>query len=175
MLISPTKVKQYATVGLNVDENVLGESIRAAQLHLREVIGRSLLERLQELVYNKIQGNEDTIDDADNIAYKTLLDEYVVPSLAWGTAVEASQLNELKIRNMGTVKNSDTNVNAVAQGEYLHLASYLKTYLNDAYNRLTEFLCEEKAAFVELPDGYCTCQDQPLYANTNLWLGPSKK
>ena len=175
MLISPTKVKQYATLGLNVDDNTMGECIRAAQLQLRDVLGRQLLERLKELVYNKIQRNDDTIDDEENIAYKTLLNEYVVPALAWGTAVEAAQMNELKIRNMGTVKNSDTNVNAVGQGEYLHLASYKKTYLNDAYNRLTEFLCEEKAAFVELPDGYCTCSDQPLYANTNLWLGPSKR
>lgn len=171
MLISPGKVKEYATVGLNVDEGTLGACIRTAHIHLREVVGRNLMEHLQQLVYNKIQGEDDTIDDDDNIAYKTLLDEYVVPALAYGTAVEAATINELKIRNMGVVKNSDTNVNAVGQGEYLHLASYWKTYLNDAYNRLTEFLCEERAAFAELPDGYCTCEDQPKYGNCNLWLG----
>lgn len=175
MLISPGKVKEYATVGLNVDEGTLGACIRTAHIHLREVVGRNLMERLQQLVYNKIQGEDDMIDDEDNIAYKTLLDEYVVPALAWGTAVEANTINELKLRNMGTVKNSDTNVNAVAQGEYQHLGSYFKTYLNDAWNRLSEFLCEEKAAFAELPDGYCTCENQPKYANVNLWLGPSKR
>lgn len=175
MLISPEKVKKYAVVGLNVDGNVLGECIRLAHIHVGEVAGRELVQHIQELVYNKIQGETaNTIDDEANIAYKTLLDEYMTPALAYATAVEASVINELKIRNMGTVKNSDTNVNSVAGTEYNYLATYLKTYLNDAYNRMVEFLCEEKAAFKELPDGFCTCSSKPLYANTGLWLGPSK-
>ena len=175
MLISPTTVKKYATVGLNVDENVLGECIRLAHIHVGEVVTRKLMERVRQLVYNKVNGiTGDTIDDEQNIAYKTLLDEYMEPALAYATAVEAAVINELKIRNMGTVKNSDTNVNAVASSEYNYLSTYLKTYLNDAYNRLTDFLCEEKAAFKELPGDYCTCSSKPLYANTGLWLGPSK-
>lgn len=173
MLISPTKVKKYATVGLNVDENVLGECIRLAHIHVGEVMGRELMDRLRELVGNKIQGSGTTIDDEP--AYKTLLDEYATPALAYATAVEAATVNELKIRNMGTVKNSDTNVNAVSGGESAYLATYLRTYLNDAYNRMVDFLCEERAAFKELPDGFCTCASKPLYANTGLWLGPSKK
>ena len=171
MLISPTKVKQYATVGLNVDDGMLGNCIRTAQIHLRDVIGRELLEHLQQLVYNKIQKEEPNIDDEDNVAYKTLLDEYLVPTLAYITAVEAATLNELKLRNMGTVKNSDVNVNAVGSGEYKALAGYLKTYANDWYNRTMEFLCEEREAFEEIKPGFCTCSRKPLYANTNLWLG----
>ena len=172
MLISPDKVKGYAVVGLNVDDNTLGNCIRLAHIHIREVLGRDLLERVQELVFNKIQGTGETIDD--QVAYKTLLDEYIEPALAYGTAVEAAVVNELKIRNMGVVKNSDTNVNQVTPGEYTSLAEYYRTYLNDAFNRMVEFLCEEKAAFVELPDDFCTCKSKPLYANINLWLGPAK-
>ena len=174
MLISPTKVKSYAVVGLNVDDGALGNCIRLAHIHVGEVLGRELMEKIRTLVYNKIQGSGSSIDDEENIAYKTLLDEYVTPALAYATAVEAAVINELKIRNMGTVKNSDTNVNQVSSSEYHSLASYYKTYLNDAYNRMTEFLCEERAAFIEVPDGFCTCSDKPLYGNTNLWLGPSK-
>ena len=175
MLISPDKVKGYAVVGLNVDDNTLGNCIRLAHIHIREVIGKDLLERVQELVYNKIKGSGDTIDDQDNEAYKVLLDEYLAPALAYGTAVEAAVVNELKIRNMGVIKDSDTNVNQTSAGEYTSLAGYYRTYLNDAYNRIAEFLCENKKAFAEVPDGFCTCSEKPLYANTNLWLGPSKK
>ena len=172
MLISPDKVKGYAVVGLNVDDNTLGNCIRLAHTHLREVIGQDLMERVQELVFNKIKGSGETIDDQE--AYKVLLDEYLEPALAYGTAVEAAVVNELKIRNMGTVKNSDTNVNQSSAGEYTSLASYYRTYLNDAFNRIAEFLCENKAAFVEVDDDYCTCSEKPLYANINLWLGPTK-
>jgi len=174
MLISPDKVKSRALVGLNLDDGTLGECIRIAHIHVREVIGRNLMEHLQELVWNKIQGSGSTIDDDENIAYKTLLEEYLTDALAYATAVEAATVNELKIRNMGTVKNSDTNV-INAGDDYKHLSVYLRTYLNDAYNRMVEFLCEERAAFAELPDGYCTCESKPLYANINLWLGPVKK
>ena len=175
MLISPDKVKGFAVVGLNVDDSTLGNCIRLAHIHVKDVVGKELMDKLRLLVYNKIQGSGNTIDDEENIAYKVLLDEYMTPALAYGTAVEAAMVNELKIRNMGVVKNSDTNVNQVTPGEYTRLASYYKTYLNDAYNSMMEFLCEEKAAFVELPDGFCTCSSKPLYANTNLWLGESKR
>lgn len=174
MLISPDKVKGYAVVGLNVDDGVLGNCIRLAHIHVGEVAGRELIDKVRMLVYNKIQGSGSTIDDDENIAYKTLLDEYLTPALAYATAVEAAVINDLKIRNMGTVKNEDTNVKQVSFSEITSLASYYRTYLNDAYNRLTEFLCEEKAAFSEVPDDFCTCSAKPLYANTNLWLGPSK-
>lgn len=174
MLVSPTKVKGYAVVGLNVDDGVLGNCIRLAHIHVGEVAGMELMDKVRLLVYNKIQGTGSTIDDEENIAYKTLLEEYLQPALAYATAVEACIINELKIRNMGVVKNEDTNVRQVGFGEVTSLASYYRTYLNDAYNRLTEFICAEKAAFIEVPEGFCTCSDKPLYANTNLWLGPSK-
>ena len=175
MLASPNKVKQYATVGLNLDDSVLGNCIRLAQVHVKEVVTKDVFERVQELVNNKIQASGSSIDDNENIAYKTLLDECIVPAIAYGAAVEAATINELKIRNAGTVKNSDTNVMTVTRDEYDHLASYYRTYLNDAFNRIADFLCENKAAFKELPDGYCTCSSKPRYANCNLWLGPSKR
>lgn len=171
MLISPTKVKSFGIVGINLDDARLGECIRLAHIHVREVVTPDLMLRLQELVFNKIQGLPDTIDDAENEAYKALLDECVVPALAYATGVEAAVLNHLKIRNAGTVKNTDSNVITTGPDEYKYLAEYLRGYLNDAYNRIAEFLCENKEAFVELPAGYCTCSSRPRYASTGLWLG----
>ena len=98
MLISPDKVKGFAVVGLNVDDNTLGNCIRLAHIHVKDVVGKELMDKLRLLVYNKIQGSGNTIDDEENIAYKVLLDEYMTPALAYGTAVEAAMVNELKIR-----------------------------------------------------------------------------
>ena len=72
---------------------------------------------------------------------------------------------------MGTVKNSDVNVNQTSADEYKYLKNYYCTLFNDAVNRMMDFLCENKAAFAELTDGFCTCNRKPLYANTGLWLG----
>lgn len=171
MLVSPAKVKSYAVVGLNLDEGNLGNYIRIAHIRIREVLGDDMLERLRELVYNKVKGLPDTIDDPENEAWRTLLDDYVTPALAYATAVEAAVINELKIRNAGTVKNSDTNVITTAPVEYNYLSDYYRTYANDAYNRMWDFLCSTPESFPQLPEGKCGCKKRPLYGNINLWLG----
>ena len=172
MLISPNTIKNYNVVNLNVDDSVLGNCIRTAQnIYLRDVIGTDLLTHLQELVYNKIIGSGSSIDDNENVMYKVLLDEYVKPTLSYRTAVECCTVLSLKLRNMGLVKNSDTNVNATTQDDIIAMKQYYDAFFNDSLNRMMEYLCENKGAFVELPEGFCTCSSKPLYGRTNLWLG----
>lgn len=172
MLISPNKIKNYGEVNINMDDSRLSSAIRISQnVHLVDIIKKDLVEHLQQLVYNKVMNLPDNIDDQDNVAYKTLLDDYVIPVLVYRTAVELTIINELKQRNMGVVKNSDTNVNQTSAADYKYLKNYYNTYFYDAVNKMIAFLCENKAAFVELDDDFCNCSSKPLYANTNLWLG----
>lgn len=172
MLVSPTKVKTYGNINLNVADSDLGAAIRVAQnVHLKDAIDRDLIEHVQELVYNKIKNLPDTIDDPENESYKTLLDEYLVPALVYRTAMELCVILTLKIRNAGLVKNSDTNVQATTASDVSYMAEYYGGLYNDALNRTVDFLCENKGAFVELPDGFCTCIRKPRFAQTNLWLG----
>lgn len=172
MLISPQKVKTYAVINLNVNESEIGNAIRISQnVYLVDIIGKDLVQRLQQLVYNKMNNLPDTIDDEANEAYKDLLDEYVVPVLVYRTAVELCTLLTLKIRNMGVVKNNDTNVQATTAGDVKALSQYNETFFYDYVNKMMDFLCENKKAFVEVPDGFCTCSNKPKYARTSLWLG----
>lgn len=169
MLLSPNKLKGFGVMNINVDDSMLSNCIRIAQnIHLVDIIGQDLVSRLQELVYGKITGSGETIEDLPQ--YKDLLDEYVLPVLAYRTAVEMAIINNLKIRNMGSVKNSDINVNQTSSDEYKYLSNYYNTYFYDAVNKMVAFLCENKNAFPESKID-CTCSTRPLYANTNLWLG----
>lgn len=172
MLISPQKVKSWGVINLNVNESEIGNAIRISQeIYLRDIVGTDLVERVQRLVYNKIQGLPDTIDDEANEAYKVLLDDYLTPVLVYRTAVELCTLVTLKIRNMGVVKNNDTNVQATSAGDVKYMSEYYSTFFNDKVNRLMDFLCENKEAFEEVPEGFCTCSSKPRYARTGLWLG----
>jgi len=172
MLISPQKVKTYGVINLNVNESEVGNAIRISQnIYLQDIIGTDLVEHMQELVYNKVKGTGSSIDDEENEAYKVLLDDYLVPVLVYRTAVELCTLMTLKIRNMGVVKNSDTNVQATSAGDVKYMAEYYETFFYDAVNKLMDFLCENKEAYEEVPDGFCTCQRKPRYARTGLWLG----
>ena len=128
MLTSPKKVKESGQLNLNVDEGVIGAAIRTAQgVYLQDVVGENLIWALQEKVWNKMQGNADGIDDPENIAYKTLLDEYFTPALISKTIVETAIRISLKIRNMGVVQNSDTNVNASSLDDIKYLQNYEET------------------------------------------------
>lgn len=172
MLVSPQKVKSYAVINLNVNESEIGNAIRISQnIYLTDIIGSELVEHVQELVYNKINGSGETIDDSDNEAYKVLLDEYLTPILVYRSAVELCSLLSLKIRNMGVVKNSDTNVQATTAGDIKYMKEYYETFFFDYVNKMMDFLCANKSAYSELPDGFCTCQRKPRYARTGLFLG----
>lgn len=172
MLLSPKRVKESGELNLNVDEAAIGASIRTAQnVYLVDVIGTDLVEHLQELVYNKIQGaSANTIDSEENVAYKTLLNEYITPALISKTIVDVALRLSFKIRNMGVVQNSDTNVNYVQIDDIKYVQSYQETMWNHYLNRLVEFLCKNKAAIPE-STFTCGCKPKRKYANTNIYFG----
>lgn len=172
MLISPKMVKESGELSLNVDENVIGTCIRTAQnVYMTDVVGTELVMRLQELVWNKIKGNDDAIDDEENIAYKTLLDQYMKPALISKTVIEVAIRQSLKIRNMGVVQNSDgMNVQKASLDDIKYLQNYEETMWNHHLNRMADFLCKNKEAIPESKYD-CGCKPKTRYANTNLWLG----
>lgn len=172
MLVSPTKVKSYGNININCNDAEMGAAIRTAQnVHLKDALNRDLIEHIQQLVYNKLKGNEDTIDDEANEMYKTFLDEYLEPALVYRTAMELVTITTLKIRGMGLVKNSDSNVNTTSAAEMSYTTEYYGALYNDALNRAVDFLCANKNAFAEIGDGFCTCSSKPRFAQTGLWLG----
>ena len=174
MLISPTRVKESGELNVNVEDRQIGASIRTAQnVYLRDVIGDDLLEKLQQLVNNKISGVNDNIDDEGNIAYKTLLNEYVQDVLVYKTIVDIALRKSFEIRNMGVVQNSDTNVNDAYLSDIKHLQFYVETLYDDKLNRMVEFLCANKEAIPE-STFTCGCKPKTKFANTNLYLGPKQ-
>lgn len=175
MLISPDTVKGIGDLNHNVDDTLIGAAIRTAQhIYLEGVIGSALLNRLQELVYNAIVGNEDTINDEENAVYKVLLDEYITEALQYKTVAELCTRISLKVRNAGVTKNSDINMNAASLSEIKYLRNTYETYYCDALNRITEYLIENKKAIAELTDCGCGKKKPNLnnrYANTGIYLG----
>ena len=171
MLISPNTVKNYGALNINVDDALLGNSIRVAQnVYLKDIVGNDLVEKLQELVFNKIQNVEDNIDSESNEQYKELLDQYIEPILVYKTIVVAATQISFKLRNAGLVKNSDSNITPVTFTEMIYYRDINETYFNDYCNKLVDYLCANSSAFPE--SNYdCKCGDHPRYANTNLYLG----
>ena len=177
MLISPDTIKAMGEIDQNVDDGVIGASIRAAQnIYVQKVIGTNLLNRLQELVYNTIANGGESIKDPKNAYYKALLDRYLRDVIAYKVASEICVRNSLKIKNAGVVQLSDTNVNAVSLADIKYLKETYDTYYNAALNRMVKYLSDNKDAFPELT-AECKCGgNRPnflnnKYGNIGLYLG----
>lgn len=170
MLVSPKAVKESGELSLNVDDSMIGASIRVAQkVYLYDVLG-DLIPVLQEKVYNKIKGLPDSIDDAENAAYKTLLDDYLKDALIYKTIYDLYVRASFKIRNLGAVQNTDSNAMGVSLEDCKYMQNYVETMYNDALNKMAKFICENEEALPESKIKCGKCGKTGKFANINLWL-----
>lgn len=168
LLVSEKYIKQHS----NLDDNVWGDyllpAIREAQnIGLQSILGNCLYNALIDKVENK------TITDIENVAYKTLLDDYIQDYLMYQTITDLVPIIGVKLANLGTAVSNDVHIENLSEDERSRLKTYYQ-YRADFYcKRMQEFLLENKDAFAELDE----CQCSKLKANLNsaasvgLWLG----
>ena len=181
LLISVKELKSNGTLfSNNVDDGYLNSTIITCQeVYLEQVTGTALYHKLQELVYNQITGQEDGIYAPGNEAYKDLLEEMVKPYLKARATVDILYPVSYKIRNMGVMKSSDTNLQNADMSDIKYLEKQYLTYVAEYEQRLSKYLCANKEKFEELSSDVPEYFDQPSlgkdYANeSGLWLGSKK-
>lgn len=181
ILESPDDVKGATYLNVNVDDKTLGAAIRETQfVHLQSIIGSNLLYRLQELVYNAIEGNEDNIDAEANADYKTLLDDYVQPYIEAKVQAVLPLPISFKTRNLGVSKSSDDNIGYSSMDDILAVQSRYNGVADKYATMLSKYLCANRSSFPELDSTSCGCTPYvaPMlnkrFANIGLWLGGDK-
>lgn len=174
MLCGADAVKANTYINYNVDDSVIGTSIREAQdVHLQSVLGSNLLFRLQELVYNKATGQEDAIDAEGNGAYRELLDDYVLPYLTAKAQALACVPLSYKIRNLGTVKTGDTNITSPSIREIMAVMKRCNVLAARYATHLSKYLCAHRDEFPELNQNDCGCGAYvpPILGKTFVYTG----
>ena len=181
LLISVKELKSNGTLfSNNVDDGYLNSTIITCQeVYLEQVTGTALYHKLQELVYNQITGQEDGIYAPGNEAYKDLLEEMVKPYLKARATVDILYPVSYKIRNMGVMKSSDTNLQNADMSDIKYLEKQYLTYVAEYEQRLSKYLCDNKKLFPELEADVPAYFDKPSvgknYANEcGLYLGSKK-
>lgn len=181
LLISPGEIKADSLINGNVDDKVLGCTIQTAQnVYLTKIIGSALYRKLQSLVWNKIKQNgQDNIDTAGYETYKELLEEYVQPYLMYKCMEDFIVSNSFKFRNIGVVRNSDTNTSFVDLDSIRFLQHHYQTYVAEYEDRLSKYICANKDSLPEVTAEIPSFMDEPQsgndFANTSgLWLGRKK-
>ena len=178
MLVSPNKIKASTYLTNNVDDGMIGAAIREAQeVHLQSIIGSELLYRIQELVYNAITGNTDTIDDVENECYKDCLDNFISPYMEQKVQACLAVMVAYKTRNLGIIHASDTNLNAPSINDVLLVQQRYNGVAAKYATALSKYLCQNKPCFPELTSSGCNCtpyvapQIGKTFVNIGLWLG----
>ena len=181
LLISAKELKNNGTIlSGNIDDNYLSSTIVTCQeVYLEQITGTALYHKLQMLVYNQITGQADGIYAAGNEDYRELLEEMVKPYLKARATVDILYPVSYKIRNMGVMKSSDTNIQNADMSDIKYLEKQYLTYVAEYEQRLSKYLCANKEKFEELAADVPEYFDQPSlgkdYANeSGLWLGSKK-
>ena len=180
LLISPGELKNESLINSNCDDKPLSNMVLTAQeIYLVKITGTALMRRLQELVYNEINGNEDKISDASNANYSDLLENYVKPYIKYHVLKTFVVENSFKLRNAGTIRVSDTNMNYSGVEDLKFLQEHFDVYVAEYEQRLSKYLCANKMNFQELEAEIPPYMDAPTLgkdysATAGLWLGPRK-
>lgn len=168
MLISPDTIKTMGDINSNLDEEIIGASIRAIQnVYLVDVLGTKLVDKLQQLTYNTIKGLEDSLDDDHNNHFKVLLTIYIPNVMGYKVVSDLCLKTALKIRNAGVVNTNDNNVTNVSLKDVKYLMDIYETYYNSALNRMMEYIKENEEQFKEFIK---VCKVNK-YGNIGLYLG----
>ena len=179
LLISPCELKNESLINSNCDDKPLANMVTTTQeIYLVKITGTALMRRLQELVYNEINDNPDKISDHEN--YMDLWENYVKPYIKYSVLKAFVVENSYKLRNAGTIRVSDTNMNYTTVDDIKFLQKHFSTYIAEYEDRLSKYLCANRDNFVELSAEIPAYMDAPSlgkdYSNTGgLYLGPRKK
>ena len=138
LLISEDTIKSVTNMSDNMQGDYLLPAIQLAQdIDLEETIGTPLLEKIQELVLNN------TIINADNYAYKTLLDKYIQPFLCYATIAHITVPVAFKIANAGILRTEDEKMYNVSANEVDRVKNHYQ-HIADTYKyRLQRYLSPE--------------------------------
>lgn len=172
LLISEEILKKDGYADDNLDMNYITPAIQVSQdMGLQPVIGTNLYRKLQSLV------DDGSIDDVANVKYKTLLDTYIVPFLAFKTMSEIVIPISFKNKNQGVVTTSDDK----SYQTDIKNVQYLKGYYDDRATfyllRLSDFLVTFSRDFPEYEtrNDKSEMESNPNAYNSGIYLGITNK
>ena len=154
LFIDVNAVKKKSIIDGNLDTDKIIWAIEQAQeIHVHNYLGTKLYEKLQDLIA------DDTINDAGNEKYKTLVTDYIQNMLIWFTQVEFLPFANFKLTNGGVFKHESE---ADTQADTDDIAYLVKNCSNKAEyyaKRFVDFMCFNSSNYPE----YRTNRNDDLY------------
>ena len=117
LFITTTVLKKRSIISGNLDPDKIVQFIEVAQdTHIQNYLGGKLYKKMQTLITG------DTINQAGNADYKTLLDDYIKPMLIWFAQSDYIPFAAFQISNGGVYKHRSENSDTASMEEVNMLA-----------------------------------------------------
>ena len=144
VFISVVELKKKSIIDGAVDDAKIMQFIEIAQdKHVQNYIGSTLYRALQNMIIS------DTIGDAANANYKTLIDTYIKPVLIHYSLVEYFPFAMFEISNAGAFKGRSDNAEGASLEEMQKLANSSRSTAEFYTKRLIDYLCDNENLFPE--------------------------
>lgn len=159
LLISAEILKDRTAVHTNIDEKLLFPTIKVCQdMFIHPLLGSPLYNKVITLVDNVTGATG--IEDASNVQYKTLLDNYIIDALCWYVLSKAIFDVTYQMWNKGVVKKVGDSTELPGTDELEALRNEYRTRAEWYGERLRQYLIATSTATV-LPEyqTIATCND----------------
>jgi hypothetical protein len=144
LLISEQKLKDSTAINLNVDVNILLPYVLQAQtLYIEPKLGTQLYEHIKGLI------QAGTISDAGNVAYKTLLDDYISFVLVNYSFYHAIPYLRFKVENGNIYSKTSETGTALSTEESQSLREEISNTAQYYTERLIEYIRNNIGDFPE--------------------------
>jgi len=144
LLISEKKLKDSTAINLNVDVNILLPYVLQAQtLYIEPKLGTQLYEHIKGLI------QAGTIGDAGNVAYKTLLDDYISFVLVNYSFYHAIPFLRFSVENGNIYSKTSENGTALSTEEAQSLREEISNTAQYYTERLIEYIRNNTSDFPE--------------------------
>lgn len=189
LLTNEDFVRNVTAISDNVAGKYLLPAISEAQeIHLKSILGTTLLAKLKELTQNNAFGGDfgpdvtedydedyNTTENSPNAHYYALLQncQYY---LAYKSVSELLYKVTYKIGNFGVSKTTDEGMQAVSEAEVDKMRNYYTSQADFFALEVQNFLLNNRTSFPELTEGDYHRIRANVYsaASGGLWLGGAR-
>lgn len=156
--ISETYLKDNSPLsgGVNIKE-VYPFARTAEEVYIQEAVGSKLFDRLVESL---------NASPKDTTADETTLLKKIRKALVWYTLYDALPFLDIKLRNIGIVRQGGENLQNVGREDITYLRSEIKKKADWYLRRVQDYLCENSDLFSQYRGGNWGCSD--LFPNSNV-------
>jgi|SRR6478736_6801976 len=144
LLISDVMIKERTAVHGNIDPKLIYPDIKVSQdMYILPLLGSALFFKLQTLI------SDNSIIDAGNAAYKTLLDVYIVDPLIYYTLSEIPTTLSYQFWNKGVVRKIGLDTELPTMSDLIDLSNNYRNRAEFYANRLKRYLQQNAATLPE--------------------------